>query len=81
MIDHPNVVKLVEVLANNTKIFIVLELINGGDLFDKMREKQGGLSESECRKYFKQILSAVKHCHSLGVCHRDLKPENILVDD
>ena len=39
MIDHPNVVKMVEVLANNTKIFIVLELVNGGDLFDKIREQ------------------------------------------
>jgi len=38
LIDHPNVVKLVEVLGNNTKIFIVLELVNGGDLFDKIKE-------------------------------------------
>lgn len=53
MIDHPNIVKLVEVLANNTKIFIVLELVNGGDLFDKMREKSTGLSENEVRRYFK----------------------------
>ena len=81
MIDHPNVVKLVEVLANHTKIFIVLELINGGDLFDKMRESPKGLTEAECRKYFRQILSAVQHCHEIGVCHRDLKPENILVDE
>jgi len=48
MIDHPNVVKLVEVLANNTKIFIVLELINGGDLFDKMRESPKGLTQIHC---------------------------------
>ena len=90
MVDHPNVVKLVEVLGNNTKIFIVLELINGGDLFDKIKESkmlvsksggQGGLGEGQCRDYFKQILSAVEHCHKLGVCHRDLKPENILVDE
>ena len=84
MIDHPNVVKMVEVLANNTKIFIVLELVNGGDLFDKIREqwKNGdvGLSEKASRAYFKQLLSAVNYCHELGVCHRDLKPENILVD-
>ena len=53
MIDHPHVVKLVEVLANNTKIFIVLELISGGDLFDKMRERASGLTEGECRKFFK----------------------------
>jgi serine/threonine protein kinase len=57
MIDHPNVVKLIEVLANNTKIFIVLELVNGGDLFDKIREqrKNGnvGLSEKVSRDFFK----------------------------
>ncbi|CDW85253.1 cbl-interacting serine threonine-protein kinase 9 [Stylonychia lemnae] len=81
MIDHPNVVKLVEVLGNNTKIFIVLELINGGDLFDKIKEQTTGLSEQQTREYFKQILSAVEYCHKMSVFHRDLKPENILVDD
>ncbi len=45
MIDHPNVVKLIEVLASNTKIYLVLELVNGGDLFDKIKQNCGGLSE------------------------------------
>lgn len=59
MIEHPNVVKLVEVLANNSKIFIVLELINGGDLFDKIKDSENGLPENDARKYFRQIMSAV----------------------
>jgi 5'-AMP-activated protein kinase catalytic alpha subunit len=81
MIDHPNVVKLVEVLANNTKIFIVLELVNGGDLYDKIELNPGGLPEHECRAFFFQILQAVQYCHDQGICHRDLKAENILIDE
>lgn len=79
MIDHENVVKLVEVLASNSKIYIVLELVNGGDLFDKIKESKGGLTEMESRKYLRQILNGLEFCHSKGVSHRDLKPENILL--
>ena len=80
MIDHPNVVKLVEVLASHSKIYIVLELIDGGDLFDKIKEKSGGLSEQECQSYFRQLLDGLEYCHDKGVSHRDLKPENILIN-
>lgn len=67
-------------LANKSKIFIVLELVSGGDLFDKIRENKG-FNERDCKKYFKQILEGVQYCHDLGICHRDLKPENILIDE
>ncbi|XP_057532692.1 CBL-interacting serine/threonine-protein kinase 9 [Amaranthus tricolor] len=78
-IKHPNVVKLHEVMASKTKIYIVLELVDGGELFDIIA-KQGRLKESEARKYFQQLINAVDYCHSRGVYHRDLKPENLLLD-
>ncbi|KAH0970325.1 hypothetical protein GBA52_022481 [Prunus armeniaca] len=79
IVRHPNIVRLHEVLAGRTKIFIILEFVTGGELFDKIVH-QGKLPEYESRKYFQQLIDAVAHCHSKGVFHRDLKPENLLVD-
>ncbi|KAL7002281.1 CBL-interacting serine/threonine-protein kinase 9 [Sarracenia purpurea var. burkii] len=79
LINHPNVLKLFEVMASKTKIYIVLEYVNGGELFDKIA-KQGRLKEDEARRYFQQLINAVDYCHSRGVYHRDLKPENLLLD-
>ncbi|MCO5567589.1 hypothetical protein L7F22_021283 [Adiantum nelumboides] len=77
--SHPNVVQLYEVMASKTKIYFVLEYVNGGELFNKInREKR--LKEDEARKYFQQLINAVDYCHSRGVYHRDLKPENLLLD-
>ncbi|CAK9275882.1 unnamed protein product [Sphagnum jensenii] len=79
IVRHPNVVCLHEVLASQTKIYIILEFVKGGELFDKIVH-QGRLSENESRKYFQQLIDAVDFCHSKGVSHRDLKPENLLLD-
>ncbi|XP_068669615.1 CBL-interacting protein kinase 9 [Aristolochia californica] len=79
MIKHPNVVKLYEVMASKTKIYIVLEFVNGGELFD-MIANHGRLKEDEARRYFQQLINAVDYCHHRGVYHRDLKPENLLLD-
>ncbi|CAL0315418.1 unnamed protein product [Lupinus luteus] len=79
LINHPNVVKIFEVMASKTKIYIVLELVNGGELFDKIATN-GKLKEVEARSYFHQLINAVDYCHSRGVYHRDLKPENLLLD-
>lgn len=79
MIKHPNVVNLVEVMASKTKIYIVLEYVDGGELFDKIA-KDGKLQEDAARRYFHQLINAVDYCHSRGVYHRDLKPENLLLD-
>jgi serine/threonine protein kinase len=67
------------VLASPSKIYIVLEFVTGGELFDRIVHK-GRLEESESRKYFQQLVDAVAHCHCKGVYHRDLKPENLLLD-
>ncbi|KAA8516218.1 hypothetical protein F0562_019397 [Nyssa sinensis] len=79
LIMHPNVIKLFEVMASKTKIYIVLEYVDGGELFDKIA-KRGRLKEDEARQYFHQLINAVDYCHSRGVYHRDLKPENLLLD-
>ncbi|KAG2698654.1 hypothetical protein I3760_07G159800 [Carya illinoinensis] len=79
LVRHPYVVRLHEVLASRTKIYIILEYITGGELFDKI-VRHGRLSEAESRRYFQQLLDGVDFCHSKGVYHRDLKPENLLLD-
>ncbi|KAF3329556.1 CBL-interacting protein kinase 23 [Carex littledalei] len=79
LIKHPNVIHMYEVMASKTKIYIVMELVTGGELFDKIASR-GKLKEDEARKYFQQLIDAVDYCHSRGVYHRDLKPENLLLD-
>jgi serine/threonine protein kinase len=78
-INHPNVVKLHEVLSSHSKIYLVLELVTGGELLNKVREK-GLLQEDEARLYFQEIISAVAFCEKQHIAHRDLKLENVLLD-
>ncbi|KAK6930369.1 NAF domain [Dillenia turbinata] len=80
LLKHPNVVLLHEVLASKTKIYMVLEYVTGGELFDKIATK-GKLPEAEGRKLFQQLIDGVSYCHDKGIFHRDLKLENILVDE
>ncbi|OIW19557.1 hypothetical protein TanjilG_07012 [Lupinus angustifolius] len=80
IVRHPNVVRLHEVLASQSKIYIILEFVMGGELYDKIVQL-GKVSENESRRYFQQLIDAVAHCHRKGVYHRDLKPENLLLDD
>ncbi|XP_039016124.1 CBL-interacting serine/threonine-protein kinase 8-like isoform X1 [Hibiscus syriacus] len=79
LVRHPYVVRLHEVIASRTKIYIILEFITGGELFDKI-VYNGRLSEAEARRYFQQLIDGVEYCHNKGVYHRDLKPENLLLD-
>ncbi|KAK8465961.1 hypothetical protein PHAVU_009G220200 [Phaseolus vulgaris] len=77
LLKHPNVVRLYEVLASKAKIYMVLEYVNGGELFDKIASK-GKLGEAEGRKIFQQLTDGVSFCHSKGVFHRDLKEDGLL---
>ncbi|KAL3337984.1 hypothetical protein AABB24_030249 [Solanum stoloniferum] len=79
LLKHPNVVRLYEVLASKSKIYMVLEYVNGGELFDRIVSK-GKLSEPQGRKLFQQLIDGVSYCHDKGVFHRDLKLENVLID-
>lgn len=77
-LDHPNIVKLLDVRQESNSIHLVLEYVQGGSLENFVKTRNVDLQESN--KIFKQILSTVQYCHSLGVVHRDLKPSNILID-
>lgn len=80
MLHHPNIVKLYDVLQTQNNIYLVLELVTGGELFDRIVSAKK-FDEDTGRRYFQQLVVALHFCHKLGVAHRDLKPENLLVDD
>lgn len=78
-LHHPNIISLLEVIPTETKIYIVLEYCEGGELYDFLVVR-GRLRENLARKMFGQLCRAVKYCHDRRVVHRDLKLENILLD-
>ena len=78
LVQHPNVVRLYEVIDTATKLYLILELGDGGDMYDYIMKHSNGLSEKHSRRYFGQIVRAIKYCHDLHVVHRDLKPENVV---
>ncbi|KEH23261.1 putative protein kinase CAMK-CAMKL-CHK1 family [Medicago truncatula] len=79
-LHHPNIIDLFEVLASKSKIYFVVEFAEAGELFEEVAKKEK-LTEDHARRYFRQLISAVKHCHSRGVFHRDLKLDNLLLDE
>ncbi|KAF4390793.1 hypothetical protein G4B88_015683 [Cannabis sativa] len=76
---HPHIIRLYEVIETHSDIFVVMEYVKSGELFDYIVEK-GRLQEDEARNFFQQIISGVEYCHRNMVVHRDLKPENLLLD-
>lgn len=78
LVQHPHVVRLYEVIDTATKLYLILELGDGGDLYDYIMRHDTGLSEELAREYFRQIVKAISYCHQLHVVHRDLKPENVV---
>lgn len=76
-LTHPNIVQLYETYEDKSKIYLVMELVTGGELFDRIVEK-GSYTEKDASDLIRQILEAVDYMHEQGVVHRDLKPENLL---
>ncbi|KAG2150302.1 Pkinase-domain-containing protein [Suillus bovinus] len=79
LIDHPNIMRLYDVWETSSDLYLILEYVEGGELFDYLCNK-GRLSTFEALGYFQQIISAIDYCHRLNIAHRDLKPENLLMD-
>ena len=77
-LDHANILKIYEVFETKHSIYLVIELLEGGELIKRIKEKNK-LNHKDIAKLMKSILSALEHIHSKGIMHRDLKPENILL--
>ncbi|KAI3389018.1 hypothetical protein SNEBB_003532 [Seison nebaliae] len=80
LIEHPHVLKLYDVYENKKYLYLILEHVSGGELFDYLVNK-GRLPPKEARRFFRQLISALDFCHAHCICHRDLKPENLLLDE
>ncbi|KAI1320253.1 hypothetical protein EDD11_001468 [Mortierella claussenii] len=80
LINHPHVIRLYDVYETEKELFLVMEYVSGGELFEYLVNK-GRLEEAEALRFFQQIIVGLAFCHKRKICHRDLKPENLLLDD
>uniref|UniRef100_A0A8C9GBW8 Calcium/calmodulin dependent protein kinase I n=1 Tax=Pavo cristatus TaxID=9049 RepID=A0A8C9GBW8_PAVCR len=76
-IKHPNIVALDDIYESSSHLYLIMQLVSGGELFDRIVEK-GFYTERDASTLIRQILDAVRYLHDMGIVHRDLKPENLL---
>ncbi|CAK82370.1 unnamed protein product (macronuclear) [Paramecium tetraurelia] len=86
-VNHPNIVKMKEIVEDEESIYLITEYVSGGELFDYIVEQERQirqyrrLTNGEARHIIRQLINAIEYLHGLGIIHRDLKPENILMRD
>ncbi|XP_053551398.1 serine/threonine-protein kinase MARK2-like [Bombina bombina] len=79
LLNHPNIVQLYEEIETSDALYFVMEYVSGGNLFNYLKD-HGRMEENKAHALFRQMVSAVNHCHQNGILHGDLAPDNILVD-
>eukprot|EP00002_Diphylleia_rotans_P031035 TRINITY_DN6425_c0_g1_i5.p1 TRINITY_DN6425_c0_g1~~TRINITY_DN6425_c0_g1_i5.p1 ORF type:complete len:217 (-),score=52.59 TRINITY_DN6425_c0_g1_i5:126-776(-) len=79
-VQHRNIIYMHEIYDTESKLYLVLELVTGGELFDRI-VKRGSYSEKDASSVTRKIVGAIAYLHDLGIVHRDLKPENLLYSD
>ncbi|CAB9505022.1 activated protein kinase catalytic subunit alpha-1 [Seminavis robusta] len=83
--QHPNVMGCIDVLFDGNALNVVMSFCGSGDLFQLLQnsvreDDQPGMTETQARYWFRQVIAGVKHIHDVGICHRDLSPENVMID-
>eukprot|EP00607_Mallomonas_marina_P007103 CAMPEP_0182437614 /NCGR_PEP_ID=MMETSP1167-20130531/85165_1 /TAXON_ID=2988 /ORGANISM="Mallomonas Sp, Strain CCMP3275" /LENGTH=350 /DNA_ID=CAMNT_0024630593 /DNA_START=355 /DNA_END=1408 /DNA_ORIENTATION=- len=78
VLNHPNIVKCYNIYEDDKTFYVILEILKGGELFEKIVKKTF-YSESDARDLVQLLLNAIKYFHEKGIVHRDLKPENLLL--
>merc|ERR1712130_863261 len=78
-IQHPHVVRLEASMQDEANVYMILELLQGGELFDEIVRGKS-FSEADASETMRQIMTAIREMHAQGVCHADLKPENLLLE-
>ena len=81
MCQHPNIVKLIDLFENLENYYIVLECMEGKDMFDYLKSRNFRITEDRAKELMLQLMQAVQYLHSYGIIHRDLKLENIMMTD
>ncbi|XP_063306410.1 serine/threonine-protein kinase H2 [Pelobates fuscus] len=76
-VSHHNIIQLIEVFEAQDRVYMVMELATGGELFDRIIAK-GSFTERDATKVLQMVLDGINYLHGLGITHRDLKPENLL---
>ena len=79
IVQHPQVVQLYEIIETQKKLYLIMEYVSGGELFDYIVKHQK-VQEKEACQFFQELLSGIEYTSRLNIVHRDLKPENLLLD-
>ena len=81
MCQHPNLIRMLDVFENTEHMYIVMELLEGGDLFSFLEKRKFRVPEQRASSIIHSLAAGIYYLHTYGIVHRDLKPENILMVD